>query len=104
MKTKTMPNVRACTVTECAYNDCQKCHAGAITVDGPEPLCDTYFRSQRKGGVPSIGTVGACKNDSCLYNEAYECSAPAIDVSSHNGKAECDAFTKKRVMQEAWDV
>jgi hypothetical protein len=104
MKTKTMPNVRSCSVTECGYNDKQKCHAGAVTVDGPEPLCDTYFRSQHKGGVEATGTVGACKNDACLYNESYECAAPSIDVSLHGSRAECDTFTKKRLMKEAWDV
>jgi hypothetical protein len=104
MKIKTMPNVRACSVTECAYNEQTKCHAGGITVDGPEPLCDTYFQSQRKGGADAIAIVAACKNEECVYNDSYECSAQGIDVSSHQGKPECDTFTKKRVMNEAWDV
>ncbi len=43
MKTQSMPHVLFCSVFECGYNDYKECHAGAITVDGPEPLCDTFF-------------------------------------------------------------
>jgi hypothetical protein len=96
MKTKVMPNVLFCSVLECAYNDHEKCHAGAITVDGPEPLCDTFFKSQQKGGIDeSIGSVGACKNDMCVHNESYECTANGIEVSLHSMKPECDTFLVK---------
>ena len=92
MKTSVMPNVLYCSVHECAYNDKEKCHAGAITVDGPEPLCDTYFTSDRKGGIKSQGAVGACKNGLCVHNNAYECTAESIQVSLRMGKPECDTF------------
>ncbi len=95
MKTKAMPNVLFCNVTECAYNNLEKCHAGGITVDGPEPLCDTFFQSQRKGGVEPLGTVGACKNDVCVHNDSYECTASGIQVSLHSQKPECDTFSPK---------
>jgi len=97
MKIQVMPQVLFCSVTECAYNDSEKCHAGAITVDGPEPLCDTYFKSPRKGGINGTsGTVGACKNAICVHNDAYECTAQGIKVSLHVAKAECDTFAAKQ--------
>lgn len=96
MKTRTMPNVLFCSVGECAYNDHEHCHAGSITVDSPEPLCDTFFKSGRKGGIESLGTVGACKNDTCIHNESYECTAKGIEVSLHHTKPECDTFSVKK--------
>jgi len=102
---KTMPIVRSCSVMECAYNRETACHAGGITVEGPVPLCGTYFRSQRKGGIQETGTVGACKNDGCVYNDSFECTASAIEVSIHyTDRPECDTFTQRRIVKEAWDV
>lgn len=95
MKTNAMPNILFCSVNDCAYNESEKCHAGAITVDGPEPLCDTFFKSGRKGGMDDIGSVGACKNEVCTYNESYECTARGIHVSWHYSKPECDTFTER---------
>ncbi len=61
MKTS-MPAVTFCNVEECAYNDHENCRAAAITVDGPEPLCDTFCKNQEKGGIAQeVGSVGACK-------------------------------------------
>jgi hypothetical protein len=88
-----MPNVLKCTVEECAYNEHENCHAMAITVDGPDPLCDTYFKTSRKGGVADIiGAVGACKNGECVHNQAFECAASGIEISRHEANAECDTF------------
>ncbi len=96
METKILTNVLFCSVTECAYNDHEKCHAGAITVDGPEPLCDTFFKNQHKGGMgESMGIVGACKNQTCIHNESYECTANGIEVSLRSGKPECNTFSIK---------
>lgn len=96
MQTKVMPNVRSCTVLECAYNENEHCHAGAITVDSPEPLCGTYFKSQAKGGLDeSTGMVGACKNSVCVHNASLECAASGIDVSWHTDHATCDTFSAK---------
>lgn len=98
METKVMPHVLFCSVNECAYNDHEKCHAGAITVDSPQPLCDTFFKSSHKGGInETVGSVGACKNDTCVYNESYECAAHGIYVSMHSAYPECDTFTEKDV-------
>jgi hypothetical protein len=93
MKNRIMPHVLSCSVLECAYNEQKKCHAAAITVDGPEPMCDTFFKSAKKGGVQEEGAVGACKNRLCAYNESLECTAHGIDVSLHAATPECDTFT-----------
>lgn len=94
MKTH-MPNVLYCSVHECAYNEEDSCHAMAITVDSPEPLCDTFFDSGRKGGLKDFtATVGACKNGTCVHNESLECTAAGIKVSKHENKAECDTFSR----------
>lgn len=93
MKTHVMPNVLYCSVTECAYNDHTKCHAGAVTIDGPQPLCGTYFHNSHKGGIADFtGIVGACKNDACIHNESFECTASGIQVSWRGAKPECDTF------------
>ncbi|MBL8012345.1 MAG: DUF1540 domain-containing protein [Candidatus Omnitrophica bacterium] len=90
-----MPNILFCNVNECAYNGDEKCHAVAITVGGPQPLCDTFFRSGRKGGGEDAGSVGACKNEVCAYNESFECTAYGINVSLHSTKPECDTFMQR---------
>lgn len=90
-----MPNVLYCSVQECAYNEKEKCHAGAITVDGPEPLCDTFFKNTRKGGAGVIGSVGACKNETCVHNESYECAAPGISVALHKTRPTCTTFVSR---------
>lgn len=95
MKSNLMPNILFCNVDECAYNDQEKCHAGAITVDGPQPLCDTFFKSGRKGGVDDVGAVGACKNDVCAYNESFECTAHGINVSLRSSHPQCDTFVER---------
>ena len=92
MKPGLMPTVLYCSATECAYNEHERCHAGAITVDGPEPMCDTFFKSNRKGGIEAEGAVGACKNGTCVHNNSFECTAGGIHVSLHQQKPECDTF------------
>jgi hypothetical protein len=91
-----MPNVRFCNVHECAYNDHDACHALAITVEEPAPLCNTYFKREIKGGFEEFnGSVGACKNDQCLHNSLLECTATSIQVSKHNQIPACDTFEIK---------
>lgn len=92
-----MPNVLFCNVYECAYNDRDACHAMAITVDNsPEPMCDTFFRRDVKGGVQEFnGSVGACKNDRCMHNTSFECTANGIHVSKHQETPACDTFKIK---------
>ncbi len=92
-----MPRILSCSVTECAYNINNECHTLAITVgDGSHASCDTYYRTQVKGGaVDQIGGVGACKADACKFNKAFECSAPGINVAAHSGHADCKTFSPR---------
>lgn len=96
MMTMKMPMIIDCNMTECAYNTQKRCHAMAITVGGPEPLCDTFLKRGQKGGVPDMtGGVGACKVTSCSFNQSLECSADAIRVGVHGDHAECDTFAPR---------
>ncbi len=94
--TMQMSIIKSCNVADCSYNKPgNECHAMAITVGGPRPYCDTFFRSANKGGVDQTGAVGACKVDNCKYNKNLECSAEGIDVGSHEDHAECDTFSPR---------
>lgn len=90
-----MPNVSECTVTECAYNTEQKCHARAITVgDGSNPMCDTFFQSPTHTSATGIiAGVGACKVSICKFNEQFECQAQSIKVGHKQGDVECLTFS-----------
>lgn len=91
-----MPMIIDCKMTECAYNANKKCHAMAITVGGPEPMCDTFLKRTKKGGVPDMnGSVGACKVANCNFNQSLVCSAEAIHIGVHDNHAECDTFSPK---------
>jgi hypothetical protein len=91
-----MPMINECSMMDCAYNTEKKCHALAITVGGPEPLCDTYMKTARKGGdMDSIAGVGACKVSTCVYNFSLECSSENIRVGSHGDHAQCDTFRER---------
>ncbi len=80
-------------MTGCSYNKNDRCHAMAVTIGGPAPVCDTYLDSAAKGGVPDItGGVGACKIDDCMFNELLECLAKGINVGRHADHAECNTF------------
>lgn len=95
MITNSMPNVKACAVTECAYNANKLCHARAITVgDGTHPMCDTYFKSPggRSHDIAIMAGVGACKISACQFNQDFECQAAGVDVGKHQGHADCITF------------
>lgn len=90
-----MPKVSKCEVTECAYNDMNKCHALAITIgDGTHPMCDTFLKASRHGGdSAATAQVGACKVDACQFNEDFECAASSVQVAHHKGScADCQTF------------
>lgn len=93
-----MPNISACDVTECSYNQNKKCHALAITIgDGNHPHCDTYCHSGSKGGDPgSLGKVGACKILNCKFNQDLECSSQGINVGFGIDEADCLTFQAKK--------
>ena len=91
--TMKMPMINECSMSDCAYNSDMNCHALAITVGGPSPLCDTYLKSDQKGGDgDSVGAIGACKVGNCMYNTALECSSDNVKIGMHADHAECDTF------------
>ncbi len=90
-----MPEVFKCSVTNCAYNNDEQCHALAITVgDGANPRCDTFTEAGFKGGdEQEIGRVGACKVSVCRFNESLECQAQGIEVGNRDGGVFCMTFS-----------
>ena len=95
---KEMPKVQSCSVKDCAYNTDESCHAMAITVGDPEsdPMCDTYFHSEKHGGVKDMTAgVGACKAADCKYNDEFECSASQILVGYEGDQPDCLTFSAR---------
>ncbi|SDZ96042.1 DUF1540 domain-containing protein [Microbulbifer marinus] len=85
-----MPEVARCTVSKCAYNTDDSCHARAITIgDGDNPGCDTYFANSTHTRSKRSAGVGACKVDSCDFNDDFECSANGIQVGRQGDSVKC---------------
>ena len=92
-----MPQVNGCTVSECAYNLNDKCHARAITIgDGVHPGCDTAFlRSPaHTHDKKRIAGVGACKVVGCSFNNDLECTADSISVGLVNKQINCMTYSE----------
>ena len=90
-----MPQVSDCTVTDCAYNTSQACHALAITVgeEPDEPICDTFFASSNHGGVKDVTAgVGACKAADCQFNQEFECTAANVKIGYQGDQPDCLTF------------
>jgi hypothetical protein len=86
-------NILECQATDCAYNHDGTCRTIAITVGGPDPLCDTFVSADVKGGVlNATAKVGACKVGNCAHNERLECMVGAIRVVYQNGRALCALY------------
>ena len=89
-----MPCIRTCSMTECAYNHDQSCHARAITIgDGTHPGCDTFFKCGSHCGANHMAGVGACKVACCKHNTDLECQASEIMVGMDQRGAVCSTFT-----------
>jgi hypothetical protein len=84
--------IKDCSVEYCSYNKEQKCHAIAVTIGGPEPLCDTYADLEEKGGAADMAEVGACKVTRCAFNKSLECAKNEIDVGMYDNRVECISF------------
>lgn len=87
-----MPQVKGCSITNCAYNINAKCHARAITIgDGVHPGCDTAFLNAplHTHDKKRIAGVGACKVSGCMYNDDLECSAESIAVGLVDKQINC---------------
>lgn len=91
--TTTMPAVRECTVTACAYNH-DGCHAFAITVGGAGAACGTFVPLAKKGGLSDVAAqVGACSRTDCKHNADLECTADAVRVGPGSGDAAANCLT-----------
>ncbi|EGJ51853.1 DUF1540 domain-containing protein [Desulfocurvibacter africanus] len=93
-----MPTVQKCSVSDCAYNTEQACHALAITIgEKPsDPLCDTFFTSSKHGGIKeATAGVGACKSFDCSFNRDYECTASSIQVGMKQSQPDCLTFQRR---------
>lgn len=93
LQTNKMPIVSECAIAECAYNSNKACHAIAITIgDGERPMCDTFFKSSKHGGIKETAGVGACKVSACSHNIDFECSASSIRVGHEANYGKCLTF------------
>lgn len=100
--------VNQCEMTECGFNDGQKCHAAAIQVGDQvgsavterprvglqDPKCDTFTQNPGAhfGAGDLLAQVGACMADTCTYNEALRCTAQGIQVGHHETHADCKTY------------
>jgi len=86
--------VTTCTVTDCAYNSNETCHALAITVDNPTAAtCATYTPREEKAGVEmNVANVGACKASACKHNKDLVCTASSIKVGMKDNAVTCLTF------------
>jgi hypothetical protein len=92
---KKVSRINMCKAAKCVYNSKNKCHAIAITVGGPDPLCDTYLSSIDKGGMREVmGGVGACKVTHCRHNNSFMCQAGKIEVDYHENNVKCMTFER----------
>jgi hypothetical protein len=89
-----MPPVGQCSVTECAYNAANCCHARAITIgDGVHAGCDTFLgNEQHAKATQRTAGVGACKVSACRHNDDYECVADKITVGHGSSGVCCLTF------------
>jgi hypothetical protein len=90
-----LSKVSECSVAGCAYNEADACHAGAVTIAGPqgEAGCATFIPLTIKGGFgDAVAAVGACQHFECTYNSELECGAPAIRVGLR-GATSADCLT-----------
>lgn len=92
--TQEMPAVRACSVSACAYNSEDSCHAKAITIgDGVHPHCDTFLDdSAGHTHMHVTAGVGACKVIGCSFNSDFECTAADIRVDANERSADCTTY------------
>jgi hypothetical protein len=89
-----MSKILDCEATNCAYNRDRKCHTPGITIGDTEPICDTFYPKDMKGGQKDIiGGVGACKVESCQYNNSLECSADGIQIKMQSSHPDCATYS-----------
>jgi len=85
--------VVTCTVTECSYNDQEKCCAPQIEVGDEHPQCDTFTTSGSVRAMQQeMSKVGACRVRQCSFNTQQQCEAPGITVTHHSNHADCTSY------------
>lgn len=85
--------VVTCTVTECSYNEQEKCCAPQIEVGDQHPQCDTFTTSQAVQAVQQeMSKVGTCHVMQCSFNTQQQCQAPGITVTHHSNHADCTSY------------
>ena len=89
--------VNTCTVSDCAYNKGQSCHAMGITIDNPtKATCATFTPATNGvGGMETvIASIGACKATSCVNNKGMMCSADSVKIGMSEGKVSCLSYSE----------
>jgi len=92
-----MPYVAKCTVSECAFNVSDACHAKAITVgNGLHAGCDTFLGAPgHTRAKERTAGIGACKSTSCKHNEDFECVTDHIMVARAGAEVNCVTFVRR---------
>ena len=95
-KDKLGARIVGCKAHECSFNHGGNCRTIGINVGGPEPLCDTFIKAEKKGGIlNAMAKVGACKVEACVNNKLLECGAEGISVVISNNQAFCGSYQKQ---------
>lgn len=97
MITIDVPIVTECSITDCAYNLEDMCHAKAITIGNSGcPCCDTMISGSQHVNAKDIQAgVGACKSSNCSFNSDMECTADSIIVGMNQGNVSCMTFSMR---------
>jgi len=84
-----------CDATNCVYNKGKECHTFAINVGDDLPVCDTFMRSNDKGGWDDVhGGVGSCKVKTCSHNSSFECTCEGIHMHVVGNHVDCTSYSK----------
>jgi hypothetical protein len=92
-----LPNVKSCTATDCAFNDCWSCRSPFIVVgDHEKPACNTYKKSDFPADdIDTVAEVKACNMFMCLRNRDLMCIAYHIKVRVRDGVPLCHSYKNR---------
>lgn len=90
-----LPQISACSVSTCSYNDSDACHAGAITIGGDHAHCGTFVEISFRSGIERTGLVGACHRTECTFNADLTCGAASITVGAADDVADCLTYAPR---------
>lgn len=103
-----------CTVTDCVYNDSNKCTSSAINIGGEDASknvqtrCDSFstnkgfFSSMMSSSDHTGNTKIKCDSVTCLHNNDYACGLDSIKVEctcdscncASSGETYCTSFDR----------